>query len=121
MILLLTSTVLAQSMEGFAELRLQGYVGTDSDVPLLLVERLRPSFSAPLTDRIGLSTTVEAGLGQGWTAAGALADLVEQEGLSESILAAAPGADPGSAPLGVTAADDYLSVDRLFPPWYLLV
>lgn len=114
MILLLTSTVLAQSMEGFAELRLQGYVGTDSDVPLLLVERLRPSFSAPLTDRIGLSTTVEAGLGQGWTAAGALADLVEQEGLSESILAAAPGADPGSAPLGVTAADDYLSVDRLY-------
>ena len=87
-LLLAAAAAQAQGVEGFAELRLQGYIGVDGDVPLLVVERLRPSFSAPLTDRIGLFTTVEAGMGQGWTPSGALSDLVEQEGLSAALLAA---------------------------------
>lgn len=113
-LLLAAAAAQAQGVEGFAELRLQGYIGVDGDVPLLVVERLRPSFSAPLTDRIGLFTTVEAGMGQGWTPSGALSDLVEQEGLSAALLAAVPSAEQDNAWLGVSGADDYLSVDRLY-------
>lgn len=63
MILLLLASVaaFAQEVDGFAEVRVQAYAGVDADLPLLVVERLRPSFSAPLGDRAVLATTIEAG------------------------------------------------------------
>ena len=103
---LLSGLVFAQDVDGFVELRLQGYAGVDADVPLLAVERFRPTFEAPLSDRVVLSTTIEAGLSQGWTAQGAVLDIAEREDVSPVFIEALernPGRFLTPAPLSAPA------------------
>ena len=103
----------AQEVSGFAEVRLQGYAGIEADVPLLVVERFRPTFSAPLTDRIQLTTTIEAGLSQGWRATDALADVFAEAGLPPQFADAFAIDERDNRGLAVSKAGDYLAVDRL--------
>ncbi len=112
-LLLMLSLAMAQDVDGFTEVRLQGYAGVAADVPLYAVERVRPSFSAPLAERVMFATTIEAGLGQGWTAQGAFEELVATEGLSPVLLTSL-GDTPDNELLGISAVHDYLSVDRLY-------
>ena len=104
----------AQDVEGFAELRLQGYLGVDSDVPLFAVQRTRPSFSSRLNDNLVLNATIEAGFGQGWTTQDAFVDLVDTQNLNPGILAFLPDNEYDNDTLNVSSMQDYLSVDRFF-------
>ena len=110
---LLAGLAMAQEVDGFVELRLQGYTGVDAAVPLFAVERFRPSFSAPLSDRVVLATTIEAGLGQGWSAQSAFAALAEREKVSPVVLEALGASEDGNTVFGIASASDYLAVDRL--------
>lgn len=105
----LVAAALAQDVDGFVEARVQGYAGVDAAVPLFVVERFRPTFSAPLAERIVLSTTIELGLGQGWTTQGALSDVVDAYDLDPT-LAAPPSTNEL---LRISRASNYLAVDRL--------
>ncbi len=104
----------AQAVEGFAELRVTGMTGLDAELPLTGVERFRPSFAAPLADRLVLNATIEAGLSQGYRNTDAFAELIADRDLHPSLLLAL-GEDPAANNLlAVSTAGDYLSVDRLF-------
>jgi len=54
----------AQSVSGFVETRGGVYLGVDG-TPVIAVQRFRPRFEAPLSDRVALVTTVEATLTEG--------------------------------------------------------
>ena len=118
MALLLALSALAQDVDGFAEVRAQGYIGVDGDIPVFMVERVRPTFTAPLGERVELSTTIEAGVSQGWRAQTAFADLAEREQLSPLVTEALGQAEHTNELLAVSAASDYLSVDRLYLDFY---
>ncbi|MFT4623691.1 MAG: hypothetical protein ACI8PZ_002347 [Myxococcota bacterium] len=113
LLLLACTLALAQDVDGFAEVRLQAYAGVDGAVPLFAVERFRPSFSAPLGERIMLATTIEAGLGQGWTTQSAFADLAQRESLDPVVLDALAATDESNDLFRISQANDYLAVDRL--------
>ena len=113
LLLLTGSLALGQEVDGFAEVRLQGYAGVDSDIPLFAVERFRPTFSAPLSERVVLATTIEVGLGQGWSTTSAFADLAEREDLDPAVLDALGALEHDNDLFRISAADDYLAVDRL--------
>jgi hypothetical protein len=112
-LLLWVAVAHAGEVDGFAELRVQAYAGVDADVPLFVVERLRPTFSGELSDRVVLTTTIEAGLGQGWTVQRGMENLIDQEGLSPLILDALGVEETENDALRVSADEDYLAVDRL--------
>lgn len=116
--LLLALLAPAQNVEGFVEGRAQVYAGIDAAVPVLAVQRFRPTFTAPLSDRVQLSTTPELNLTQGWRAPRAAADLAEAYDLAAPLRdqLAAPSAD--NAVLGVSDDPDYLFVDRLYVDVY---
>lgn len=114
------SVALAQEFGGFAEVRAQGYVGVDSDVPILLVERLRPTFTAPLGERVKLTATIEAGLSQGWRVNDAFTTLIEDQGLSPDLATAIGGGRAyENKAFSISDASDYLAVDRLAVEVYL--
>ena len=58
------STALAQQSQGFAELRMTTFPGASGQA-WQLVERVRPTFEAELSERVKLVATIEAGLRQG--------------------------------------------------------
>ncbi len=110
---------LAQSAQGFAELRAHGYLGA-SGQPWQLVERVRPEFGVELSERVVLSATVEAAMSQGRSMQGELQRTLEESELGP-MLQAADCAWPSESneTLGVSTASDYLSVERLFVDVYL--
>ena len=63
-LLTFTGTAQAQEFQGFAEVRGAWNTGVTGQ-RWQLVERVRPSFSTELAERIKLSATLEAGLAQG--------------------------------------------------------
>ena len=118
-VFLLLNSASAQEVEGFVEVRAQSYVGIDSDLPVFLVERTRPTFSSRLNSKMVLNATIEAGLGQGWTPQDAMVDLLESENISPQVLSMLNQQDYTNSTLGISAAHDYLSVDRLFVEFQL--
>lgn len=112
-VLFLALLASAQEVDGFAELRLTAYAGVDAEVPLLMVERVRPTFTAPIAERVFFSTTIEAGLGQGWTMQRGFSNLVDAHDLSPVVADALGGSEHDNELLGVSVASDYLAVDRL--------
>lgn len=117
--MLLLASALAQDLGGFAEVRVQGYAGVDADVPLFVVERVRPTFTAPLGKRVVLTTTIEAGISQGWRVNQAFLKLIEDEQLSPSLADALGGRTYENEAFAVSNAADYLAVDRLAVEIYL--
>lgn len=101
-------------LDGFVEVRGQGYLGVDG-VPAQLVERLRPEFAAPVGERLALSATVEAAFAQGRSTPEELDRVLDDAGLGGAY--AAPAWDNDA--LRVSAAGDYLSVERLYADAYL--
>ena len=98
----------AQAVEGFAELLVTGMTGLDADVPLTVVERFRPSFAAPLSDRLVLNATIEAGLSQGYRNTDAFADLIAYRDPHPSLLLALAEDPAANQLLAVSTAGDYL-------------
>ena len=66
MTLLLLALASGQEVQGFAELRASAVVGAEG-TPVQVVERFRPSFEAPLSERVrmGPGGLAAAGLGRG--------------------------------------------------------
>ena len=112
--LLLHHLVFAQDVEGFAEIRIQNYLGINSDLPFFIVERTRPTFSGYLNKNILINATVEAGLGQGWSSQNAFADIVERENLNPEILHLINYTYHENDTLHISSAHDYLSLDRFY-------
>ena len=115
-LLLLAATALAQDAEvsGFVEGRLQVYTGVEADVPVLAVERFRPTFTAPLAERLQLSATIETNLSQGWRANQAIVDLGASHDLDPTLLDQLSAGAKDNEVLAVSDDPDYLSVDRLY-------
>jgi hypothetical protein len=113
LVLFAGGSVRAQDALGFAELRASWLPGA-SGKRWQLVERVRPTLQAELSERVKLVATVEAGLAQG-------RDLTEEleRALRASdfgpLLEAADCRWPthANSVLRVDQADDYLDVDRL--------
>jgi len=113
------TTAHAADVEGFAELRAQYSTGVDG-TPYVFVERFRPTFDADLGDRLALSVTVEAALNQGRRTQEELQRTLEESDLGPLLDAAEctwPTED--NELLGISEADDYLWVDRLYFDAYL--
>lgn len=96
----------AQEALGFAELRLGLFPGV-SGAPWQLVERVRPTLSSKLGERVTLTATVEAGLAQGRNA--------EEEAAALLGMSAPSYQNPL---LRISRSDDYLDVDRLYMDVY---
>ncbi len=116
--LMLGMPAMAQEVDGFAEVRAQAYAGVDADIPLFFVERFRPTFEAPIGERAVLTTTIEAGISQGWRTSKAFTNLIEDEGLSPALADALGGTSYDNEALAISRASDYLSVDRLAVEFY---
>lgn len=114
---MLTAVAFGQEVEGFTELRLTAYTGVQAEVPLFVVERFRPTFTAPFGERFSLSTTIEAGLSQGWRTNDALIDLAADAGVDPAITSAFGQAHANEV-LSISNAGNYLAVDRLYVDYY---
>ncbi len=107
------------AVQGFAEVRAQAYTGVDG-VPVFVVERFRPTFDAPLGERLALSMTVEAALTQGRRTQDELRRTLEESDLGPMLDAAKCTWPEEENPfLGVSEAEDYVWVDRLYMDAYL--
>ncbi len=118
LLLALVGTASGQEVDGFAEVRLQASAGVEADLPLFAVERFRPSFRAPLGDRVWLSTTIEAGISQGWQPLDSFSDLARKRGVS-SVITDQLAQDYDNDLFRVSRAGDYLAVDRLYAEFQL--
>ena len=110
---------LAQTAEGFAELRFHGHLGVDGD-RWELVQRVRPELEAEVHERLVLSAVVELGLHQGRTIQGELQRTVEESALGPVLdTMGCEWPSEENDLLGVSRAGDYLSVERLYLDAYL--
>ncbi|MCK6526927.1 hypothetical protein L6R50_04990 [Myxococcota bacterium] len=109
----------AQEARGFAEVRASFFIGADGTV-WQLVERARPTFEAPIGDRVRLVATVEAGLAQGRDTGEEVQAALEGSDLGPLLdLAGCEWTEPRNRLLRIDDADDYLDVDRLYLDVYL--
>lgn len=116
--LLLASTAAAQEGQGFAELRASWAAGA-SGKPVQLVERVRPTFSTALGERIKLVATLEASLAQGRNATDELKRALDDAGFSPLLAqAGCSWPAPANSVLHITGASSYLAVDRLYLDHY---
>ncbi len=114
MIALLLAMAAGQEVQGFAELRATAAIGADGP-PFQLIERFRPTFQAPLSDRFFLSTTVEMGLVQGRNNTDVFETALRESALGPLLEAAScEWPDNANNVFGIDRASDYLAVDRLY-------
>lgn len=106
------------TQQGFAELRLSLYPGASGDA-LQVVERVRPTLTAELSERVKLVTTIEAGLRQGRDLSREFQRALEHSELGP-LLQQAQCRWPSfqNSLLRIDGAADYLYVDRLFVDVY---
>lgn len=117
--LALGSRAHAAEIAGYSEVRAQAFVGVDG-VPVAAVERLRPELSARLGERLLLSSTVELGFAQGRRTSDELRRTFDEAGLTPLLDAAGcTWLEPANELLGISVADDYLRVERLYVDAYL--
>lgn len=113
-LLALLPAVAAQSMDGFLEVRATGMAGVDG-APVQVVERLRPEFSAPLGDRLSLTSTVELSLTQGRDTQTELQRTLEDSDLGPLLdLAGCTWPEDENERLDVSTLSDWLAVERLY-------
>lgn len=101
--------VQAAEGQGFAELRLSSFPGADGDL-WQVVERVRPTLETSLGERVKLVAVIEAGLAQGRDNERELRRIFETVGCTSP--------RPDNDFLGISSADDYLDVDRLYLDFY---
>jgi len=109
----------AQKGGGFFEVRAHVSAGVDGDI-WQLIERVRPELSLEISERVVLTTTVEAALSQGRNLQGELKRTLEESPAGPLLTAAGcTWPEHGNETLAVSSADDYLSVERLYADVYL--
>lgn len=115
-----SGSAVAQEGRGFGELRFQYQQGVDG-MPLEVIERVRPSFSQELSERVVLSATVEALFHQGRDLQTEFQRTIDESDLGPLLEAAGCTwpEEEGNAALGVARAADYLGVERLYLDFYL--
>lgn len=100
-------------MTGFVELRASAWSGVDG-TPVLAVQRFRPTFTGALSDRVGLTTTVEATLSEGRRLQQELERTVAGSELQPFFdLAGCIWPERPDGPFAVEDAGDVVFVDRL--------
>ncbi len=115
----LPATAVAQSVQGFVEVRGTANIGVEGKW-WHLVERARPTFKAPIGDRIRLVTTIEFALGQGRTLQDEFERTLMDSDFGELLeLADCTWPRHNSRMLHIDDVDDYLDVDRLYIDFYL--
>lgn len=117
--LLLASHGHTQEVQGFADLRLALSPGATGEV-WQLIERVRPTFSAELMERVTFVATIEAALAQGRHTETEISRALEAAGLRSTLDAA--GYDwprYENEALRIDRSADYLDVDRLHLDLYL--
>jgi len=108
----------AEEGQGFAELRGAASLGVSGE-HLQFVERVRPTFTSQLSERIKLVATIEAALTEGRNLQDELRRTFDEAGLAPLFAqAGCTWPEPASSFFHVTGASDYLSVDRLYLDWY---
>lgn len=106
--------VCAQEGRGFGELRVSMFPGARGD-QLQVVERLRPTLSTDISERIKLVATIEAGLRQGRDNNRELEHILRDSDFGPLLTAAnCTFPQPGNKFLRINGAADYLAVDRLY-------
>jgi len=113
--LLAMSTASGQDVDGFAELRLQACAGVDADVPLTMVERFRPTFSAPMGERVFHPAPSRPASARAGTPSTRLW-IWSKEDLSPALLDLLGDTEDDNDLLHISGASDYLSVDRIRGP-----
>lgn len=109
----------AEEGQGFAELRLSLFPGATGDT-WQLVERVRPTFKSQLFERVKLVATVEAGFSEGRNLTRELERTLRDSDFGPLLeQAGCQWPEPSNARLGISGADDYLDVDRLYLDVYL--
>lgn len=108
----------AQEGRGFGELRVSMFPGASGDA-WQLVERMRPTLSTDISERIKLVATIEAAIHQGRNN-GAELERTLRESDFGPLLTAAECEFPSwqNSILRVNGAQDYLAVDRLYIDTY---
>ena len=114
-----STVVSAAEVDGFAELRAQYSAGV-AGTPVFFIERVRPTLDAELGERLAMSVTVEAALTQGRRTQAELQRTLEESDLGPLLdQAQCTWPTEDNELLGVSAASDYLWVDRLYVDAYL--
>lgn len=117
--LLLALAAAAQEVDGFVEARAQAQAGVDG-FPATFVERVRPSFSAPIGDRVALSTTVELIFVEGRNTEDELQRILTESDLGPYLeLAGVTWPEDDNKAFHISDVADYLSVERLAVDVYL--
>ena len=107
------------NVKGFVEVRGHAYPGVDGDW-WQIVERVRPEFTADLTERITFSTTVELGLSQGRRMQTELQRTLDASDIGPALeLAGCEWPEEKNEVLGISSAQDYIRVERFFLDIYL--
>ena len=119
LITLLTAPAAAQEVGGFAEVRGSFYPGVDGTW-WQAVERLRPSFDAPLGERVRLVTTLELAFAQGRSTQQEFQDLLDGSDFGPLLeYAGCTWPAHTNKLLRIDETGDYLQVDRLYLDIYL--
>jgi hypothetical protein len=118
LVLAVPGAAFAQEVRGFIEVRGTGSVGVDGD-PVQVVERVRPTMQAPLTDRLALVMTVEAALAQGRDQGDEVQRILTESDLGPLLdFAGCEWPTHSNERLGIDGVDDYLGVERLYVDAY---
>lgn len=117
---MLPSVASAQGASGFGEVRGSWSAGVDG-VSWQLVERVRPTFTAELRDRLHLTGTAELALVQGRNLQDELERTLDESDLGPLLSAFCTWPSDVNETFDISQAGDYLSVDRLYLDAYLPV
>ena len=112
------TTVSAQDVEGFGEVRGIWYAGTD-DTAITVVERFRPTLKVPMSERVQMTSTIEMAFQQGWNQQKGIQSILEESDFGP-FLDAANCTWPSETNefLGISGPEDVFRVDRLFVDFY---
>lgn len=104
----------AQEGRGFGELRVSMFPGASGEA-LQVVERLRPTLSTDISERVKLVATIEAALRQGRDNNVELERILRASDFGPLLTAAdCQFPEPENSFLRINGAQDYLAVDRLY-------
>ncbi len=116
---LLPPLAVAQEAKGYGEVRISFFPGVTGEV-WQLVERVRPTFEAPIGKRVKMVATVEAALSQGRDSTTEVQNALENSDFGPLLDAAGcTWLEHENHLLGIDGSDDYLDVDRLYIDAYL--
>jgi hypothetical protein len=109
----------AEGLSGFAELRLHGHAGVEGE-PFQIIERIRPEMSAELGTRLSLTVGVEMAFSQGRSLQEEVRRTLRESDLGPVLESAqCTWPEDENRFLGISRAEDYLAVERLYLDWYL--